>query len=169
MDDLTPPDKPALEGTPLMSEARLKAIVDYVWARFLYRTDEEQYGKPEHWQGALHQLIGTDVVQDDCDGFGRLISDLARLLGGFASRDIAELVTDTVPHDGKPIDHHICAVRVNGVWAYAHCWTPELLTKGQIEGGGYKLSGGRLARGMHIVSHRRIDRGNDSWYPGPPR
>lgn len=168
MPDILSSDEASLE--------RAQTLLTWVWDHYLYKTDPEQYGRRDHWSGALTQLLEVDMVQDDCDGFGRLMLDLCRMLGGFAASDCAEILTDTVPGDDKPLDHHICAVRISGHWHYMHCWVPLVLSESEVISGGYPLpprwfadgGQGRTARGMPIVSHRPLDRGNDSWLPGPP-
>jgi len=156
------------------SKGFVEHALAWLWTFYSYEPDQSRYGKPEFWQGALLQFSSTGTVSDDCDGFSRFMIAVLRF-GGFGADEVAELVTDTNAQDTQPYDHHICAVKVNGRWMYAHCWAKELLTRKQLEGGYYDTYLGSDATGMEIVGHRLVSRQNfnvnskKGWLTGPPK
>lgn len=149
-------------------KARVRQVLQWVGDHvYAYQTDLEVYGRPEVWQGALQQFTETGFIRDDCDGFSRFMMAVLLFLG-FSFEDIAELVTDVSQKDENPYDHHICAVRIGGVWFYLHCWAFELLSHRVITKGYYNTHQGHDAEPMTIVGYRLASRGNDKWKAGVP-
>lgn len=149
-------------------------VLKFIWSLYEYETDQSRHGTPEFWQGALEQFIGEGRVTDDCESFDRFMIAVLRF-GGFRAADLAELLTDTNTSDEQPYNHHVCGVKVDGRWMYAHCWADKLLTRKELEGGYYDTYLGTDATGMEIVGHRLVSRqnfnvgGKKGWLNGRPR
>lgn len=101
-----------------------------VWAlqhiTYLHDHENPEVGKVvEHWRTMLPRIIrrlngdesGPIPVPDDCDGFTMTLADIA-IAGGFAKEDCRMLIVNTWfgRMAGKPYDHLIFAVRINGEW-----------------------------------------------------
>lgn len=139
-------------------------IIDSVFSQYEWQSDMETYGRAEWWLGALEQLKDENIIKDDCDGFSRLVLDLLFFLGGFDLKELAECAVDVDQKDTATFDHHVGAVLIKKEWYYFHCWSPNLLTRRQLEEGIYRLPSEMFADNMKIVQHRKLN--ETTWVSG---
>lgn len=91
-----------------MTAEELRALNDYVLARFTYRKDPADR---DQWRSSA-RLLAADpdaTFTDDCDGLAMTVAELAHMRG---ASDVWRLVVST-RWDGRG-DHMVAAVRVEG-------------------------------------------------------
>lgn len=154
---LSVPEFKAAPGT----KARVKEIMAWLWVRFTYKKDDE-----EDWGNTLSQLRASGIIENDCDGWSRVLMALCFHWGGFKLADMAEVVVDTNLKDDSPYDHHIAAFWFGKRWKYSHCWVPRLVEGYTDRKGDMMIETGVQRSSMKPVKHRLVSTG--TWYSGAP-
>lgn len=145
----------------------IEALIGLMKEVYSYATDLEAYGSREVWQGAYRQFLDNGSIEDDCESFGLFCAAVLQMMG-VPSDELAEVVTDVNGEDNQEYDHHVLAVKVEGVWHILHCWAFELLSIESFVRGHYNTVEGYDAVGQQIVGHRLISRPNDTFTYGKP-
>ena len=133
------------------SKERFAAVHKWLFKHFGYRTDQEQYGKPEEWTGALEQLIESGLIKDDCDGYGSALLQVMVYSGSISPYKCAELMIDAEKRDGVA-DHYAAGFQDNdGKWWVAHNWHDGLQSVKD-----YELGVGRIVKHRPMMKRQFI-------------
>jgi len=120
----------------------------------------------EDWSIDYSGLQEGRGITGDCDDFVNALTCLL-FKGGFNLNQIAICIMDTNPRDDNKYDHIITGVRIKGKDLYAHNWSDKVLTRRDIEFGGYPIEGGD-AVGMAFIQFRILSTSKDNWLKGYP-
>lgn len=150
-----------LKTKPRTKDAMQEAV-EHLMRNFTYRSDVV-----EDWSIDYSGLEDGKGLTDDCDGFTNALTRLLFSKCLFNLDEIAICIVDTNLSDDKQYDHIIVGVRISGKEYFAHNWTDQVLTRRDIELGGYEVEGGK-AVGMSFVQFRILSTNKDSWLKGYP-